>query len=459
MREWLGRSRPGSLLILDEAHHAAPSSGGRYGIETKFTRAVRDLAGRFEHRQFLSATPHNGHSTSFSTLLGAARLARSLAVRRRTVERRWDGSREAPDGAGDASAAPGRVGGSVGPPGAGGDSGMPAGALFTSAPGADDERAEWTPDENDSEDKRQVEAITTAVEQPPATAAAQPSATTTERAGGARESPADSAAPARSADATRRRERELLDRMQAVAEAARGRPDAKTRRLIDWIREHCCPDLPPFGESPPADAEPPRWTERRVLVFTENREGTKRYLRRMLEAAVAASDRAAERIATIDGLNRRTAAQGGPAPLQRTPGRRHLAQCRRDFGRSVEVVDPVEDEHGSRTPTRRNSRTNRPGGPEREPCTSAARPSSPQATHACSRPRAAAPSHSSDVVPAPGGPTRHSGSHGASGFARPTAMWSRRLSFSAPCPACAASSTARATPGPPARRRASSRAG
>jgi hypothetical protein len=23
---------PGSLLILDEAHHAAPSSGGRYGI-------------------------------------------------------------------------------------------------------------------------------------------------------------------------------------------------------------------------------------------------------------------------------------------------------------------------------------------------------------------------------------------------------------------------------------------
>jgi hypothetical protein len=30
---------------------------------------VRDLAGRFEHRLFLSATPHNGHSNSFSTLL------------------------------------------------------------------------------------------------------------------------------------------------------------------------------------------------------------------------------------------------------------------------------------------------------------------------------------------------------------------------------------------------------
>lgn len=69
MREWLGQMLPGSLLILDEAHHAAPSSGGRYGIETKFTRAIRDLSYRFEHRLFLSATPHNGHSNSFSTLL------------------------------------------------------------------------------------------------------------------------------------------------------------------------------------------------------------------------------------------------------------------------------------------------------------------------------------------------------------------------------------------------------
>src|SRR5947208_1933669 len=69
LREWLGPLLPGSLLILDEAHHAAPASGGRYGIESKFTRAVRDPSGRFEHRLFLSATPHNGHSNSFSTLL------------------------------------------------------------------------------------------------------------------------------------------------------------------------------------------------------------------------------------------------------------------------------------------------------------------------------------------------------------------------------------------------------
>ena len=82
MREWLGELFPGSLLILDEAHDAAPSSGGRYGIETKFTRAIRDLGGRFEHRLFLSATPHNGHPNSFSTLLELLDPYRSRSMRK-----------------------------------------------------------------------------------------------------------------------------------------------------------------------------------------------------------------------------------------------------------------------------------------------------------------------------------------------------------------------------------------
>src|SRR5262245_45143131 len=69
MRDWLGEFRPGSLLILDECHHAAPASGTKYAIDSKITRAIRDLAPRFEHRLFLSATPHNGHSNSFSALL------------------------------------------------------------------------------------------------------------------------------------------------------------------------------------------------------------------------------------------------------------------------------------------------------------------------------------------------------------------------------------------------------
>ena len=66
---WLGEFKAKSVLILDEAHHAAPASGSRYAIDSAFTHAIRGIAGRFEHRIFLSATPHNGHSNSFSALL------------------------------------------------------------------------------------------------------------------------------------------------------------------------------------------------------------------------------------------------------------------------------------------------------------------------------------------------------------------------------------------------------
>ena len=69
LRQALCEFRPRSLLILDEAHHAAPSSGARYAVDSQFTRAMDELAGRFEHRLFLSATPHNGHPNSFSRLL------------------------------------------------------------------------------------------------------------------------------------------------------------------------------------------------------------------------------------------------------------------------------------------------------------------------------------------------------------------------------------------------------
>lgn len=69
LRNHLGAFRPGTLFILDEAHHAAPSQGSKYAVDSNITKAVRDLAARFEHRLFLSATPHNGHSNSFSALL------------------------------------------------------------------------------------------------------------------------------------------------------------------------------------------------------------------------------------------------------------------------------------------------------------------------------------------------------------------------------------------------------
>jgi superfamily II DNA or RNA helicase len=358
LREWLGSFLAGSLLILDEAHHAAPSSGGRYGIETKFTRAVRDLAGRFEHRLFLSATPHNGHSNSFSTLLelldpyrftrgvkvrgkkaledvmvrrlkedirniqggfpkrtidrvaieglpdeapeltlsrlldeyrttredrfastsrraqAAAGLlvvglqqrllssieafARSLKVHRETVEKQWKKGR-----AGNAEAVS--------------ESDKDEG-LFVSAPDADDERGEWTAEELDADEAAQIEDVTAAAEAA---------------------SPRDA-----NAETLWLHEQALLDQMQAIAAKARYEPDAKIRVLIDWIRENLCPDLPPFGKRAPGQS--PHWNNRRVLIFTENREGTKRYLKTILEEAIESTNRADERIEVIDGLTSST---------------------------------------------------------------------------------------------------------------------------------------------------------
>ena len=88
LRDLLGEFRPRALLILDEAHHAAPASGSRYAIDSQFTRSVRGLADRFEHRLFLSATPHNGHSNSFSALLeilDPQRFTRGVPVKPREL--------------------------------------------------------------------------------------------------------------------------------------------------------------------------------------------------------------------------------------------------------------------------------------------------------------------------------------------------------------------------------------
>ena len=79
LRDVLGEFRSRALFILDEAHHAAPSGGFRYAVSSQLTKAVRELAERFEHRLFLTATPHNGHSNSFSALLDG-RQARRISA-------------------------------------------------------------------------------------------------------------------------------------------------------------------------------------------------------------------------------------------------------------------------------------------------------------------------------------------------------------------------------------------
>jgi superfamily II DNA or RNA helicase len=57
------------LLIVDEAHHAAPAGKGKWAKPTLNTQTIREIAPHFEHRLFLSATPHNGYRESFWALL------------------------------------------------------------------------------------------------------------------------------------------------------------------------------------------------------------------------------------------------------------------------------------------------------------------------------------------------------------------------------------------------------
>lgn len=99
--------RPYDLLIVDEAHNVAPSGRGHYATDSQRTEAIRTLAPHFEHKLFLSATPHNGYRESFAALLELLdnqRFARAVTpsreqlgavmVRRMKTElqERWDGT-------------------------------------------------------------------------------------------------------------------------------------------------------------------------------------------------------------------------------------------------------------------------------------------------------------------------------------------------------------------------------
>lgn len=64
-----GFPRKFDLLIVDEVHTCAPAGTGKYATDSLRTRAIRRLAPHFEHRLFLSATPHNGYRESFTALL------------------------------------------------------------------------------------------------------------------------------------------------------------------------------------------------------------------------------------------------------------------------------------------------------------------------------------------------------------------------------------------------------
>jgi len=56
------------LLVVDEAHNLSPAS---FGSDSDLSKMLQRITPWFEHRVFLTATPHNGHTRAFSGLLEA----------------------------------------------------------------------------------------------------------------------------------------------------------------------------------------------------------------------------------------------------------------------------------------------------------------------------------------------------------------------------------------------------
>ena len=57
---------PWDLVVVDECHNAMPSA---FGDDSDLCRSLREIMSLCEHRLFLSATPHNGRTRSFTGLL------------------------------------------------------------------------------------------------------------------------------------------------------------------------------------------------------------------------------------------------------------------------------------------------------------------------------------------------------------------------------------------------------
>ena len=351
------RARKG-LLILDEAHVAAPASASRYAVDTDITRTIRDLAPRFDNRLFLSATPHNGHSNSFSALLeildpirftrgvpvsgrealapimvrrlkrdlrqlGVERFPRRLLVQLtlrhvpgeagwQAEETRFDAETGAHEhraaialGA-DATAAP-----------------IPAELLLAR------KLARYTELCAPRKGRGRLVFIhlqKRLLSSPEAFARTlEVHARTVERRGGPRitfeaaqttlaidadpethgidddalaaEQDAEVAEASQALPPPGQEAAALLADMRALAERARRVADAKVRTLLDWMRRHMCPAI---GLGPHDATASRRWTACRVILFTEYAD-TKRYLLDLLGHAVAHTEFGDQRIRVFHG--------------------------------------------------------------------------------------------------------------------------------------------------------------
>ena len=324
----LGERARRSLLILDEAHTAAPATTSRYAIDSRVTKLIRDVAPRFEHRLFLSATPHNGHSNSFSALLeilDPQRFTRGIPVtpeardavmvRRLKKDLRTLGSGSFPDRRVVELALEHRDGQWWQRD----DRGETV-ALGPSPRAVEVELshllAEYTalvrPAKGPGRlvfvnlQKRllsSVEAFARTLQLHARSlgrgGAIVANATvddeedldddTREELDGAADESRSRALPAATG-----RARALLDEMLAIAEAHRHAPDGKFLSLLHWMREHQCAGL---GDT---RAKKAAWSDRRVLLFTEYGD-TKRWLVNLLTAAAEHTAGGRERVMQFHG--------------------------------------------------------------------------------------------------------------------------------------------------------------
>ena len=356
----VGERTKKSLLILDEAHIAAPATARKYAVDSAVTKVVRDIAPRFENRLMLSATPHNGHSNSFSALLeildpqrftrgvpvGGQEQLEPVMVRRlkqdliaagaggglRFPERRvvqlglshrdghWYLRASTRDG----------VSGEVTS-----DGERDLGPAAAHELGLAEELARYTDLMAPQSGRARLvfinlqKRLLSSVEAFARTLHAH--ARAIERAGKrvaeAELAEADSDDDAFGADddaleleaAERVRQRSsslpvptgeakaVLARLREQADHTRLLPDAKVRALVAWIAEHQCAGVQlqgPGSDRPRAGGkrakQAGKWSERRLIVFTEYGD-TKRYLLQVLQAAVAGTDQGDARIAQLHG--------------------------------------------------------------------------------------------------------------------------------------------------------------
>jgi ERCC4-related helicase len=335
LRDCLGDFMAGSMLILDEAHNAAPASGSRYAVDSQLTKTIRSLADKFEHKLFLSATPHNGHSNSFAALLemlDPQRFCRGVPVTDNSlldtvmVRRLKQDLRSLGNDFPERLIIPILI------------NNLPANTpelrlseLLQEYRILREERLKGVCRSQQNMamlviinlQKRLLSSIeafarTLKVHQQTLArqqekiqdAIIQPKVIQPERLVLLKESVGadDDRADLLEADVEQEedqqmrlatgqdlliseRERQILDEMMNIANENRCQADQKVKRLIDWIKDNMCPNL---GE---AGAE---WLERRVLIFTEYTD-TKRYLEQQLEGAIADSHLANKRIRFFHG--------------------------------------------------------------------------------------------------------------------------------------------------------------